>query len=267
MSFMHAELRVRRVAASMTVGVTLALGAWLYAVEPAWEAWRPASCWPAGCFCEAIRAGAVRQPANTWSSLAFVVAALGLLSGAGAARRSATAPAAPGAEVAFALTLALVGLGSAFFHASLTFAGQFVDVFGMYLAVTLIALVELARARGLPPRRLLPALAGLNAALALALLLLPAARRFLFGGLVLAVLAAGRTRPSRALGEAPPRRLASWQRAALVLLAAGALSWALDITHAACAPRSWIQGHALWHLLTAGAAVCYWRHVRAAARS
>ena len=30
---------------------------------------------PSACFCEAIRSDGIKQPANTWSSLAFVVVA------------------------------------------------------------------------------------------------------------------------------------------------------------------------------------------------
>ena len=39
-----------------------------------WDGWRAATCMPDACFCEAIRDGAVRQPANTWSCLAFLAA-------------------------------------------------------------------------------------------------------------------------------------------------------------------------------------------------
>jgi len=31
---------------------------------------------PDGCFCEAMRQGAIAQPANFWSSFAFVAAAI-----------------------------------------------------------------------------------------------------------------------------------------------------------------------------------------------
>ncbi len=56
---------------------------------------------PDSCFCEAIRAGAIAQPANFWSSFAFVLAGLLLWE-----RRL------------FAATLMLVGVGSAYYHAS-----------------------------------------------------------------------------------------------------------------------------------------------------
>jgi hypothetical protein len=43
------------------------------------------------------------------------------------------------------------------------------------------------------------------------------------------------------------------QVAALTLIAAFVL-WVLDLTKILCAPNSWLQGHALWHVLGALAA-------------
>jgi hypothetical protein len=36
-----------------------------------WADWKPATCMPDRCFCEAVRPGAIAQPANTWSSFGF----------------------------------------------------------------------------------------------------------------------------------------------------------------------------------------------------
>ena len=44
-----------------------------------WDSWRPATCLPDDCFCEALGEGLIRQPANTWSSFAFVAVALWVL--------------------------------------------------------------------------------------------------------------------------------------------------------------------------------------------
>src|SRR5688572_22117478 len=87
------------------------------------DGWKPASCMPDGCFCEAIRDGVIRQPLNALSSLAFVI--VGVLVVLAMRRMSV-----------FALAMAVIGFGSAFYHASLGFVGQFVDVTGMYLIAT-----------------------------------------------------------------------------------------------------------------------------------
>jgi hypothetical protein len=38
-----------------------------------------------------------------------------------------------------------------------------------------------------------------------------------------------------------------WIGRALVVFAAGAVFWAVDLARVACAPESLLQGHAMWH--------------------
>ena len=53
----------------------------------------------------------------------------------------------------FTGALALVGLGSAFYHSSLTFVGQVFDVSGMYLIATFILLHRLGPKWGVSPMK------------------------------------------------------------------------------------------------------------------
>src|SRR6266481_825369 len=103
--------------------------------------WPPATCRPDHCFCEAIHNGAVAQPANSWSNLGFVV--VGLLI-AHARMRDDASPIAPYRRI-YGYALVLIGLGSAFYHASLTFVGQLMDVSGMYILITFALLYSLKR--------------------------------------------------------------------------------------------------------------------------
>lgn len=144
-------------------------------------------------------------------------------------------------------SLALVGLGSAFYHASLTFIGQVFDVSGMYLVATFILLHRLGPRFGLPPLLSLLAFVLANAALMTAQVTTPSLRRVVFGVLLVAALfvewrqsGAGR------------RRLAAG--AGLMVLAFAI--WVVDRQRLVCAPESLVQGHALWHLLGALASVC-----------
>lgn len=209
-----------------------------------WSGLRPATCMPDACFCEAIRAGAIAQPANTWSGLAFIAAA-----GWIASRRTDSPEESP-LPALFGITALILGAGTMLYHASLTFWAQTLDVFGMYLVVTLVLFVTLARRRAIPTRSLISLFALSNGVLLASLILVPQARRYVFAVLVLATIAAEIATRKRSGGQSN-RLFAS----AVVLLAFGFLLWIIDYLRVACAPESWLQGHAAWHLCGAAALV------------
>lgn len=210
---------------------------------------RPASCMPDGCFCEAIRNHGIMQPANTWSSLAFVVVAGVVLIRWTGNRHIASHATYP---VLLALTLLVVGLGSAFFHATLSFNGQFVDVLGMYFIATFALLYGIARLRNLANRLLVAAFLAANAILAAILYWAPLFRRVIFGVLIAAALIVEISIGRRATRRGAAGRL----KTAIVLLAIGFAIWILDYTRIVCSTDSWIQGHAIWHVLGALSAWC-----------
>jgi hypothetical protein len=213
-----------------------------------WSTWFPATCLPAACFCERIGAGLIRQPANTWSSLLFLVpAAIALV----AARRSGRASAL---AVRYAAALTIIGLGSAFFHASLSFVGQTIDVLGMYLLVTLVAVAAAERLRLVTSISASRLYWTTNLVLAAVLVTIPTARRLLFGAL--ALLAIGL---EWAAARQAPHQARTYLVAAIGALGLGFLFWTLDLTGALCRPDSILQGHAVWHGLGALAAALHWR--------
>jgi hypothetical protein len=219
-----------------------------------WSDWLPASCYPAACFCERIHDGLVRQPANTLSSLAFLIPAwLVLGTSAGSPR--------PPAAIRFSIALAMIGLGSAFFHASLTFVGQTFDLVGMYLLITVAVLSAAERLGLLNGARATRWYLGANGVLLVGLLVAPSLRRYLFAALALAAIGlewrAGRERAG-ASGALT---------AAVATLGVGFATWALDITRVWCSAGSQLQGNAGWHLLTALAAWFYARHALGAGQA
>jgi predicted membrane channel-forming protein YqfA (hemolysin III family) len=216
--------------------------------------WRGATCLPDDCFCETLQEGLVRQPANTWSSLSFVLVAIWTVFRWRAALK-AREPALSQAEIAlFAATLAIVGLGSAFYHATFTFIGQVLDVSGMYLLATFILLHRLGPKWGPGPAWASVAFVLVNAALMTAQVTTPSLRRVVFGLLLIVALYVE-------WRESGPGRI--WLGRGASLMALAFIIWFVDRQRLVCDPDSWIQGHALWHVLGALAAVCLYRSYEA----
>jgi hypothetical protein len=235
------------------------------AATPAWDGWAPATCMPAGCFCEALAEQTIRQPVNTWSSFAFVLAAVWVAWLTWQDKREASSSGRPLPTLflgtGFALALSVVGLGSAFYHASLTLAGQFVDVLGMYLVITLLIGHSLAQRYALSSGALLSIYLIANLLLATLLWLVPEARRYAFALLVLVFLATEQLRRKTGCGHADSR----WLVAAIATLAAAFVIWIADIRGWLCAPESLVQGHAFWHLLGSLSAVMIFAYYRSEA--
>jgi hypothetical protein len=241
------------VAGGVTVLAGIAVMA-LATLPSPWADLRPATCMPADCFCEEIRDSLVRQPVNTMSGLLFLpVGILILLTG----RRGPRA-AAGGENLLrtrrvysriFGGATILVGLGTALYHASLTFVGQTMDLLGMYLLVTFFLVYNLSRLSPLPQRTVLALYVLGNAALLVLLLTVPELRRHAFAALVVTVLASEIVIRRRRRVRMRTRYLLG----AVLVLAAGFLVWVMDLAGVACDPEGWLQGHAVWHLAGAGA--------------
>jgi hypothetical protein len=237
-----------------------------------WEPWRPATCMPDACFCEQIRDVAVRQPSNTVSGLAFVfVALVAVLAVApGGSRAVAGGADAPGAvsrqwdrgyAVIFAAAMFAVGAGSIFYHASLTFWGQTVDVLAMYLVVTFFLLVSATRRHPLSFGKAAALYLGCNAMLLWLLIALPEVRREVFALLVLLLIGSELLHRRRTTRRASGRSFL----AAVGVLAAGFAIWVVDYAGIVCAPTGVVQGHAIWHVAGALSGALAYVHFRATA--
>lgn len=200
--------------------------------------------------CEALVGGALAwQPANTVSSVAFVLAGIWL---ARQAAGGSTAQRRFGLVVGSALVA--VGVGSVVFHGPGTAAARWVHDVGIAALLLVVLANGVAELRG-DERAMVLAPIGL-AVVAAALVFAPTASVSLsaaLAGLVVAteVLVAVR-------GRAPGRTASTAYRLAVGLLAAGAVVNVLSRTDGAwCRPESLWQGHAVWHL-AAAVAVAAW---------
>ena len=233
-----------------------------------WSTWRPATCWPDACFCEAISAGSIRQPIDTWSNLAFVI--VGMIVAADRVWRRPD-------RLIFAWACIAIGLGSMFYHASLSFVGQWFDVMSMYLLGTFMVLYAAQRLSGngsfrgatlwrrgisnsnqpsasSAPRFFAAAqlsmthlYVAINVALGVLLIVWPEARRYLFGALIGVALVLETILQRRHQTTTKPQ----WLIAALTVYVIAQVIWTLDLNRIVCDPNSLLQGHAVWHVLTA----------------
>jgi len=206
---------------------------------------------PNACFCEAIRSEGIKQPANSWSSLGFVVVAVLVV-----VRLARKPHDRRAAYLLYVLALVVVGLGSAWFHATLTFNAQFADVLGMYLVATFALLYSIGRLRPLSSTALVSCYIAVNVVLAMLLYWHPVVRRYVFAAQLLAALGVEILIRRRHGPIAATRHLSK----AAAIMAVAFMIWILDFTRVVCRPESLIQGHAIWHILGAVAAWYLFRY-------
>jgi Ceramidase len=199
-----------------------------------------------GSDCEHIGQGLLAQPANTLSSLAYVVAGALLLWRALAGR-----PDARVAPTVYALTVVGVGVGSAAFHGPMPEWGRFAHDLSIAAVLAFFIGYSAAFARRAPVSAGLAVFGALVGASAIVLAVTPDASNALLAVLVVAALgaevAAARSPTGHAVGYARP-----WVVVGGAALGVGALLNALGRTDAPlCDPDSIVQLHAVWHVLTA----------------
>jgi hypothetical protein len=198
-----------------------------------------------GSDCEHIGQGLIAQPANTLSSLAYVLAGVLLLGRAATAR--------PGERIApavYAVTVVGVGVGSGAFHGPMPAWGRFGHDLSIAAVLAFVIGYDVALARGVSANAGLAMFGGITGACAVALAVSPdvsnALDVLLVASAVVAEMCASRSAAGRATADV---RL--WI-VIVGVVAIGALLNALGRTDAPlCEPDSPVQLHALWHVLTA----------------
>ncbi len=193
-------------------------------------------------FCEESLCGWIRQPGNTWSNIGFLLAGAAILY---RARHDDAAHLKGLGYIAIA-----TGLGSAFFHASETLIGRFLDWAPMYLGTSFMLAVNVRRLSGWS-RKIIRFVFWGNFLVGMALMVPESLRHptvyyiaeSTFCCVVLEAVLFIKYRKTTDY---------SWfVRYWGVFLVAYAL-WTLDVRKILCDPSNhWISGHAAWHLLDA----------------
>jgi hypothetical protein len=240
-------------AATVLLLVLVAASGWT------WESFTPATCVATSCFCERARQGPIKQPANTCSNLGFVF--VGLLIVAGLLGRGASDDdrplLRPGARVAYGLTVAFLGWTSMFFHASLTLAGEWVDMLSMLLFTSLVVLVNVRRVKPMSQASVVAIYVVANTAFGWAMIATTMKAAIpIFVGLSFGILATDALVRRRVARTYENR----WLAASVVCCLASFGIWILDKKGLVSSPLSLFQGHAVWHLGQAGTTGLLYRH-------
>ena len=214
-----------------------------------------------------------RARANTWSNLAFVLVGLYAIAlGWHDLRRPSPGDAGylvrtPALSLMFGLACGYLGAGSGLFHASLTRFGQQQDVVAMYAPLLVLIAVNLGRWLPCLPqggrRRSLPTWPISITLVVVASVLLFFYKWSMSSLNVLSTLIAtvvvfavlDRFRTSRKIDV----RWLCWSDVALV---AAVICRQLDIAGRFTGPDAWLQGHAMWHLLTSLSLGCMYFYYR-----
>ncbi len=212
-------------------------------------------------FAEAITPGIFRTRSNSWSNLAYVLVGIYIVTYAWwDLRRTTTdrdpyAVRQPALMALYGMACIVLGFGSGLMHASMMPFGHKADVFGMFF--TFAALIALQWGRWIPyvpfTNRRWPSwpIFGI-AAIAVSLLLLAYSKEFGGAETILGWLT--RLIVLGIVVDAVWRRTSQqyfWLFLAIISLAVGGYLQRADVARRLNPSDAWLQGHAVWHLLTA----------------
>jgi hypothetical protein len=207
-----------------------------------WSGWTP----PNVDWCEEELCDWIVNPADTWSNLAYLFFG-GLMWWA--AKRSGDERMA-----LFGPASIVVAAGSFAYHASYTYFLQFFDFVGMFLFCFTVITANALRLGWVEPRRQWAFLIGGTVGFSALVPIVSETSvpiQSLVALLIVTIIGQEGLIRVRQPAGAPPVRYGLFA-AALALIAAAGLSSLADVTRTVCDPTNhFIQGHALWHVLSA----------------
>ena len=202
-----------------------------------WSTWmRPNMKW-----CENNLCAWITAPANTWSNLAYIVVGILMLRQAGRRRRTL---------FLFGPACIATGVCSLLFHASYTWFFQWFDFLGMYIFAWMPIILNLRRLGTLSARQQVRAyIAGVGSCGLLTVAFFYARLPFQLIVLVLILTSIAQEYHLRTKDKRADLRMFL---ISIAMLATAGLFSALDALDIMCDPDNhFLQGHAIWHLLSA----------------
>ncbi len=193
-----------------------------------------ATCLPDQCFCEKIYLNQIAQPINSLTNIFFLYTGIWILF---------QLKSWDIFSIVYSYILIFLGIGSFFYHATMTFLGMWFDVFFMYAYILFLILFLfyksnlITKTQGILLYILLLAISGIF------LLESPIYRRFLFGFYVLlTILLFFKIKQFKNIKT-------KYFYISLILFIVSYGIWLLDFYHIFCYPESLIQGHGIWHTI------------------
>jgi len=239
------------------------------AVQGTYLGWRPNTCLPDNCYCERPldETYLIRQPANTWSNLAFTCSGIMVL-------LDKKFPEQPYVDrkkyrmfvAVFGIALVLQSTWSGFFHASLTFFAGGLDVQGNYLILGAALCFNFVRLGWINETGFYITYAILNIVLGILQYYLVDLSLAMFGAFTTFYII------SELLilyfAKLQSKIKSSYLYLGLVIFAIAFTIWNLDGKKLICSPDNHImQGHAIWHLMMAVSFYCIYLYHRSEQRA
>ncbi|KGN30501.1 hypothetical protein N802_06710 [Knoellia sinensis KCTC 19936] len=211
-------------------------------------------------FCEAARDALIKQPANTFSNLGFVIA--GIAAAWHVSRRGPGAMSV-GLATAYAIVVVMLGPGSAAMHASQSVLGGHLDLYSMYLLSSFVFAYAVTRLLGLAAPGFVGIFVGSLVVCTIAefvtvqVPVILTAGNAVFGAMLLLGLLIELWLRARGSHRLEMR----WGLASVITLLVAFAIWNTGMDGGPlCDPHSLLQLHAVWHVLDAGAAWFLFRY-------
>ncbi len=216
-------------------------------------------------FCEASRPGLIKQPANTWSNISFIIAGIAigwqLMNGAYSSNNNSITR-NPFYAIFYASLVVLLGPGSMAMHATTSDLGGFFDMLSMYLIASFTVAYAVQRFFRLGAMYFV----GVFVVVLMSCIWADGAPYhiiFWFFGDTAFAFYIGVTLIIEAANTYIRHRdhEVRWVVYAFGLVILAFVIWNVTRTGTSlCHPDSLIQGHAIWHILDAGATYCLYRY-------